>query len=127
MVLRMRHRIAAPERRIALHVWRTRGAKRVPYVLVEREIEIGQNHAPVGKMRDAAQQLCNGRSSGRHPGGYYRVQRRTVAPGTRGMMKQTIAPLGRVDRAQFFQLAAPSYQHPRKDPQRVLPVSRQIG
>ena len=106
VILRVRHRVVPSERRIAKLVGRTGYTERVPDVVIEREIEIGQNHRAVRQFGNHPQQVGQRRRRAGHPGGDQRMAGRRLLPPPRRMGEQLVAPLRGIDfaaRAQFGQ------------------------
>ena len=127
MVLRMRDRIVSRERRIAQRRGRTRDAQRVPHLGIEREIEIGQHHAPFGQFRHHAQQPRHRRRGAGHPGGEHRVRGRAFAPAPRRVIEQAVAALGRINLAEPFEHRLPLALECGEQVRVVLPVPGEVG
>jgi hypothetical protein len=122
VVLRMRHRILACERRGAGFGRRPGAAQFVPHRLRHGEIEIGKDHRPLIAIGDHSQQPRKRRCGAGHArsddGGFGR--RSTPARG--GPVEQAIAPSCRVERIPLLQLFQPLGLNSCKEMEAALPV-----
>ena len=127
MVLRVRQCITLAKRRITLTRRYSGTAERLPDVIAESQVKVGQDHRAARQFGHDLQQTSKGGRGTGHPRRDDWVLRRRLAPAPRRMGKQAIAPLWRVDLAPLGQLRQPARLDPGKSTGRSLPVAGQIA
>lgn len=127
VILRVRHRVMGPERRVLRPGRIAGGAEFLPDVLRQREVEVGQHHAALGQFAHHPQQF---RQRGRSAGDARRddrEDRRRQAPFAGGMLEQLVAPLRRVDLAARRQFRQPVLLHFQESTGVVGPVAGEFA
>ena len=127
VVLRVGQRVGAPDRRSAGLSGLAGETQIVPHLVIEREVEIGQDHRAVFELADRTQQLRQrGRGAG-DPRSNNGLGWRVFPPAPGGMLEQAIAPGGRIDLAALVEQGEPVRLDRRKQTGRILPVVGELG
>ncbi len=125
VVLRVRHRVVAPDRRVGIA--RARRAELVPRLGGQRQVEVGKHHRAGRHPRDPPQQRRQPLRGAGDPGRHDRRFGRRLAPALCGMAEKLVEPVGRVDFAARLQLREPTILHRNEQPQPALPVIGEIA
>ena len=118
----MGQRVAAPKSFAAGLLWHARRSQRIPHLVVQRQVEIGQDHCPLRQLTHHPQQPRQGRRGAGDARRNNRMRRRVRLPSVGGAGEQQVAPRRWIDLTPIRQLRQPQGIQPQETPGAGAPM-----